>query len=65
MGSVNQRTLTVVERRTLRLISSLTGLGLIKQVNMLFVCTKTTESKLVKMETGDTSPTMSVLWVNF
>ena len=52
-------------RITVRLVSSLTGLDLTKQENMLFfVYTETTESKSVKLETCYTmilSPTASIL----
>ena len=58
-------TLTVGGRITVGLVSRLTGLDLIKQENMLlFVCSETTESKPVKLETSAVilTPTMSVLW---
>ena len=64
----SQRTVTIEGRITVWLVSSLTGLPLTKQENMLiFVGTETTESKPVKLDNGCTvkhAPTIvSVLWV--
>ena len=42
-------------RITVRLVSSLTGLDLTKQVNLVFFeCTETTKSKPVKQESSET-----------
>ena len=64
----NQRTFTVGGRITVWLVSSSTELGVTKQENkLLFACTKTTESKPVKLDTSRTvilPPTASVLWSN-
>ena len=52
---LNQRTLTVGKRITVRLVFSLKRLDLTKEENMLFfACSEATESKLVKLETSRT-----------
>ena len=52
---LNQRTLTVGKRITVRLDFSLKRLDLTKEENMLFfACSEATESKLVKLETSRT-----------
>ena len=62
-----QRTLTVVRRITVPLVSILARLDLTKKEKyFLFVCSEAVESKLVKLETSGTvilSPMVSLLWL--
>ena len=61
-----QRTLTVVRRITVPLVSILARLDLTKKEFFLFVFSEAVESKLVKLETSGTvilSPMVSLLWL--